>query len=289
MRKFSKVTLIIAAVAGVTGLGLTVGGTAMGATVAGLDLAKNGWAKVISKELVNFRSRDNGTWEEDRDSIDELNTVESGEQKKVYMAGLPVSMDIKLSADQLSFEEYDGNELRIEVSGDNKDNVHVGKDDDELVIKGTGRTKDRNITVKYPKGYTFEDASIDVAAGTVEIYNDFAADDMEVSMSAGEFTNSGKLTVQNLDISVGTGDAEFKNLDVQDLEGECGIGNIELYMSRPEKDYDYEISCGAGSIEIGDSSYEGIGSEKKISNPGTDGTMKLECGIGTISVDFAES
>ena len=42
------------------------------------------------------------------------------------------------------------------------------------------------------------------------------------------------------------------------------------------------------SVEIGDSSYEGIGNEKKISNPGAAGTMKLECGVGTITVDFAE-
>lgn len=37
MRKFSKVALIFAAVVGVAGTGMTIGGAAMGATIAGLE------------------------------------------------------------------------------------------------------------------------------------------------------------------------------------------------------------------------------------------------------------
>ena len=37
MRKFSKVVLVIAAAAGVVGIGLTIGGASMGATIAGLN------------------------------------------------------------------------------------------------------------------------------------------------------------------------------------------------------------------------------------------------------------
>ena len=57
-------------------------------------------------------------------------------------------------------------------------------------------------------------------------------------------------------------------------------------MDRDLKDYDYEISCAAGAIDIGDSSFSGLGHEKKISNPGSSGKMTFDCGVGNITVDF---
>ena len=47
------------------------------------------------------------------------------------------------------------------------------------------------------------------------------------------------------------------------LEADCGIGNIDLDINGKESDYDYEISCSAGEVDIGDSSYSGIGHEQK--------------------------
>ena len=46
------------------------------------------------------------------------------------------------------------------------------------------------------------------------------------------------------------------------------------------------MNISAGEIDIGDSSYSGIGHEKKISNPGASGKMDLDCGVGNITVDF---
>ena len=85
---------------------------------------------------------------------------------------------------------------------------------------------------------------------------------------------------------MGTGNVDLDNLNVQNLEADCGIGNIDLDINGKESDYDYEISCSAGEIDIGDSSYSGIGHEKKISNPGASGKMDLDCGVGNITVDF---
>ena len=85
---------------------------------------------------------------------------------------------------------------------------------------------------------------------------------------------------------MGTGNVDLENLNVQNLEADCGIGNIDLDINGKESDYDYEISCSAGAVDIGDSSYSGIGHEKKISNPGASGKMDLDCGVGNITVDF---
>ena len=47
MKKSSKVMLLIAAVIGVIGIGMFIGGLAMGATIAGLDLSKYGFSEAL--------------------------------------------------------------------------------------------------------------------------------------------------------------------------------------------------------------------------------------------------
>ncbi len=47
MKKSSKVMLLTAAVVGVVGIGMCIGGLAMGATIAGLDLSKYGFSEVL--------------------------------------------------------------------------------------------------------------------------------------------------------------------------------------------------------------------------------------------------
>ena len=133
----------------------------------------------------------------------------------------------------------------------------------------------------------FEDASVDVAAGTVNLDDDFYAKKLEVSVAAGEFTNdSADYSGESSSLPSAQEMLICENLNVQDLEADCGIGNIDLDINGKEADYDYEISCAAGAVDIGDSSYSGIGHEKKISESGCIRKDGLDCGVGNITVDF---
>ena len=108
------------------------------------------------------------------------------------------------------------------MSGSKKDKVRIGTDDDSLVIESLGRTQEREITVSYPKDLRFKDTSIEVAAGTVTMCDDFRTDDLDVSVGAGEFTNTGKISVANdISVEVGTGNVEISELDMHDLEVDC--------------------------------------------------------------------
>ena len=197
-------------------------------------------------------------------------------------------LEFSLSAGELSFQPYDGDRIRIEVSGAKKDKVRVGKDDGSLVLETTGRTQDRKILVSYPQGYTFDETSIEIAAGTVTLKEGFNTGELDVSVAAGEFTNTGRLTAREVSIEVGAGNVELSELDTKELEADCGVGNIELNISGRETDYNYEISCAAGEVEIGGSSYSGIGHSKEITNPNAKGDMELNCGVGNITVTFTE-
>ena len=287
MRKFSKVVLVIAAAVGVVGIGLTIGGVSMGATITGLNLSKDGFGSAVRQTAKYVSFGDEDDWNQDWDEIDESDSKEAaGTNGEIYLVDGVSKLDLSIRTGELYLKEYDGNEIKVEVSGKHREKVRVGQEGDTLVLECIGRVQDREITVSYPKKMEFEDASVDVAAGTVNLDDDFYTKNLKVSVAAGEFSNDGAVTAEKADITVGTGNVDLENLNVQNLEADCGIGNIDLDINGKESDYDYEISCSAGAIDIGDSSYSGIGYEKKISNPGASGKMDLDCGVGNITVDF---
>ena len=286
MRKFSKVVLVIAAAAGVVGIGLTIGGASMGATIAGLNLSKDGFGSAVRQTVKYVSFGDEDDWNQDWDEIDESDSKEAGTNGEIYLFDGVSKLDLSIRTGELYLKEYNGNEIKVEVSGKDREKVRVGQEGETLVLESIGRVQDREITVSYPKKTEFEDVSLEVAAGTINLDDDFYAKKLKVSVAAGEFLNDGAVTAEKADISVGTGNVDLDNLNVQNLEADCGIGNIDLDINGKESDYDYEISCSAGEIDIGDSSYSGIGHEKKISNPGASGKMDLDCGVGNITVDF---
>ena len=69
--------------------------------------------------------------------------------------------------------------------------------------------------------------------------------------------------------------------------GECGLGELDLTLTGTQEDYNYDLECGVGNLDVGSDSYSGLGREKSISNKGADRKLNLECGMGNISVDFS--
>ena len=277
--------LLTAAVVGVVGIGMSIGGVAMGATIAGLNLSKYGFDGIVKQTAKYISLDDKDDWEQDWDEITQLEPVETDNDKKIFETAPISDLKLSLSGDELKFRSYDGDKLRIEVSGSKKDKIRIGTEDDSLILETTGRTRDREITVSYPKNVRFKETSIEVAAGTVTMCDEFWTDDLDVSVAAGEFTNTGKIrAASDTTIAVGTGNVELSELDINNLEVDCGIGNVGILGK--EADYNYQISCSAGNVDIGDSSYSGVGHNKNITNPNAKGNMNLDCGVGNITVDF---
>ena len=286
MRKFSKGMLIAAAVTGIVGIGMSIGGVAMGATITGLNLSKYGFKDAVRTMTKVTWSEDNSDWDQDWDEITLLDAAENEGDTRIYLTDAADDLDFSISAGELFLKEYDGDQIKIEVSGDDKDKIRVGKDEDALILEGIGRVQNRTVNVWYPKNKEFKEVSVEIAAGTVSLENDFCAKKLEVEVAAGEFSSTNTVTANEAEITVGTGNADMQKLDVQKLDAGCGVGNIDLAIAGKKSDYDYEISCAAGSVDVGDDSYSGLGHEKEISNPGSSGKMELECGVGNITVTF---
>ena len=63
------------------------------------------------------------------------------------------------------------------------------------------------------------------------------------------------------------------------------MGNAELYLDGCMEDYNYEIECATGNVEIDDESFSGLAAERVINND-ADAVMNIECSMGNVTVGF---
>ncbi|HIY02030.1 MAG TPA: DUF4097 domain-containing protein [Candidatus Blautia faecipullorum] len=298
MRKFSKVALITAAALGIAGIGFSAGGAAMGASLSELDLQQ-----YYDGPRLHFLERwldwDWDDWDEEEHHEEEsehyasrsgtaVSAQTEGTDGEKYSLAVPSELDIELTYDELILREYEGGKVQVEVTGDEDGNVKVYTEDGELKIESRKKAKRRRIVVSCPPDTEFRKVGIDVDAGAVSVESPLSAGEFSVSVGAGVFSGVSSVTATDAEVEVGTGTLTMKNLDAENIDAECGLGTMELTVKGREEDYSYRLSCGAGSVELGEGEYSGVGAVKKIDNPNASRKMQLQCGMGTVKVSFEE-
>lgn len=167
----------------------------------------------------------------------------------------------------------------------------------------TGWDKDdsQKITITVPKDFVAKECTLNIGAGEVDAEN--------ICAEEGYFkVGAGKLNIEKLSINkkskyeIGAGSMKIGNLVANDtdfdcgigdiaidgtLKGDndikCGIGRIKLDLNGNEKDFSYELKAGLGSVAIDGNSYHNV--SKNIDND-TDNRLHLDCGVGSIDVNF---
>ena len=198
-------------------------------------------------------------------------------------------LEISLKYDELLIQEYDGDKIRVNVANDAKNDVVVKETSGKITITDTRSgnvKKKKQIKVIVPSGKDFDTVSLGVDMGTIDLECDLKVQELSVEVGAGEFSGYGNITAAYCDLQVGAGTIDIDQLDIQKLNADCGAGEIDMVVTGKEKDYNYDLSCGMGEINLEDSEYSGLGIEKNISNEGARKDMVLECGMGEIDVEF---
>ena len=77
---------------------------------------------------------------------------------------------------------------------------------------------------------------------------------MDISIGTGTADIQG-FEAGEVSASAGTGSISLQGSVNSDLDLECGIGTIEFQDSGKMTDYNYSVSCGMGSIQIGDDEF----------------------------------
>ena len=143
-------------------------------------------------------------------------------------------------------------------------------DDDKLKIeRGEFKSsrKEAKIEVIVPENYYFDKVEVEAGAAACEING---------------------IVTRKLELQSGVSSMAFTGRVDEKLEVETGVGVTSVKLTGSREDYNYKIQCGAGSVNIDGDQYSSLGVERKIDNRAAR-SMELECGVGTIEVQFTGS
>ena len=302
MKRFLKVILILAAVFGAAGLGLTAGGAAMGATMGDVSVLDHGITQVL-RVLDHEDSWEVEDSEEDMDELEDdfqaaaesavtekgvlVGSADSSAYTKVYEASAVSDLSCDLRYEKLVLKTWNEDKVQVKVTGRDHNRVKISNDNGSLRIASNQKVRNRSVEIFCPENLSFQKIKLQMGAGTIELDGDFKAGQMEVNVGAGTIENSGSLNIKEADFTVGVGTADISELQVENLKGSCGMGDMELTLKAA--DYNYELKCGLGNLELDDSMETSITSgNKQITNEAAVKNIKLDCGMGNVQVEFEE-
>lgn len=166
----------------------------------------------------------------------------------------------------------------------------------------TQETEESVLTLYVPKQCSLDMVQIELGAGSIQA-EVLRAKEMEISVGAGKMTvdslNAEALqltlgagavsfrqgSLKNADFSVGAGSLNFSGEIQEAVTGECAMGNLQMSLEGTEQDFDYEIQCVAGKIQLAEEVYAGVNESKRIDNEGTK-YMELNCAMGNMTITF---
>ena len=193
-----------------------------------------------------------------------------------------------------------GTEFYVEDNeGNRDDDVYISGN--TLYIENDGRRDPLYITL--PSEYLFNSVDIDVEAGSLQIERlqgtnmmisvgagELAAEELisenscQLSCGAGSITAE-QMTVNSLTASVGMGEIDLTLNGIESADIKTGIGETVLNLPRSSRDYDYQVSCGAGEVSIDGNSYSGLGRSQSVVND-TGRMIRVDNGMGNTELYF---
>lgn len=323
MKKFIKFCLITAMILILVGL---IGGIV--SAVAGGDrelvsMIKNGELTITGSEIEN--SLDNIKDKvaiNEREPLYELDDVEIFKNDKEIMSGdIPLTA---ISADGV--EELDinlgGGEFFIKKSSDsnfyiqaeNVEKLQIYTDNDTLHLKALrDDISDKETVVDlYIPEKMYEEMSVSLGAGMVMLEDSVSVDSFEGEIGAGQMIMEG-IDCNNMSVKVGAGEFVGENVNVkvdadlkigaghiqmdgyvgENLDVKCSMGGAEIYLANAETDFNYEVECVAGSVQIGEYEYnafifgdsESDSNGREIDNNAS-GNICIDCSMGSVVVEF---
>lgn len=124
--------------------------------------------------------------------------------------------------------------------------------------------------------FSFGACNIDISGLTME--------EMNLKLGAADCEME-EMDIAVLHAEVGAGELEYAGTISEKAEIECGVGEVDLHLDGRETDFNYDLSVGIGEIEIEENSYGGLAVDKVLDYHANK-NMTIECGAGSVSVDF---
>lgn len=267
MKKFTKISLITAAVFFCLGLILW-----------GVGVANGGGYKDIRNDILNgkFNIGYNGS---------KTNMTSGNMQSSSIELPDKMNLNVSVGSAHIRFKDSDDGKFNVEAEGIN---ISWGVDDEDIDISIEnkifvfGEKSAGNVTVYVPIDYKFKNVDIECGAGEVYL-NSLSAENLAFDIGAGE-AELNNIDVKNIDIECGAGNVEINGNVEKGGDIENSIGNITLNLEQSYEYYDYNIECSMGEVNINDNSYSGFGIDKELKNS-SEHELNIECSMGQIDIN----
>lgn len=305
MKKFTKVSLILAAVCAGLGIVFCGIGSALGASFTNVkQMADEGDLDIGNLHFGDGIYYGNNTGDEGAYDRNVIENIAIGEIR---------NLKLKLDAADVNFElSEQAQEVTVELNYGYQKYFSCETKGDTLLVKYDKEHKlinsDAEITITVPKVMELEGITIESGAGDVNfIGSGFSLRNLEISTGAGDLMAQELNVSELLDVGGGAGDIEieqgtFGKVHVEtgagdcylsgtvngDLELETGAGNSELNLKGKESDFNYDLSTGVGEIVIGNTEYNGLSNSKEIKNEGAQKCISITSGVGEVEITFVE-
>lgn len=308
MKKFMKGCAVTALVLIVLGVVLAVAAGSIRGRIAIEDTVRAVTGGRVKLDLhLNPTSGDDGYYNiEDSDVFSKEYDIVEGNVERYSLGNNISKLDVEIGGCNLYVQESQDDEFYLEAENMRKMQSYVKEGTLHIKALRTGEiwdeTKKCEIILYVPANYSFQEAEFEVGAGYIDIGTLTAG---EVGLEAGAGSIEADLIqAQEVDASVGAGAISVYDMNVQDVSGEvgvgymylegeisrradmeCSMGSLELYVRGAQTDFNYQVECGMGNLEIGEESYSGLAKETSINHQAAK-NMDLECAMGSISVTF---
>lgn len=319
MKKFCKFCGILILILVILGLGLW----GIGAVTAGTDGINELLGELTNDRIqmdlqgiqvsIGEALEENAIYDIDESNMfDKKYEIREGDVEKTKVADNTItSLEIELGGCMFELKDSKDASYYVEYNGKGKSQAFVKGDtlyvkvlngNEWNVISWNADENDNCMTLYIPVGTALAETEIELGAGQMKLDN-LKVQDLKIDLGAGQIL-ANQLQAENAALSIGAGeirlvDAQLGNVQAEvgagnceisgnvagDIEAECAMGNMLLELEDAEQNFNYEIQCVTGNIEIGDSKYSGVSQEQSINN-GASKNIDLECAMGNIEVKF---
>lgn len=307
MKLFTKISLIAAVIAATLGIAAVCIGLAMGAdleelenmgvylsphqqigiTVLG-DFDDEHMEELIEdriEEKFQEKSEDNiisnnghhgiGNVHRDRHHNEDLHCYRSS------IKGIE-KLEVEVKSAQITIFATEDSEEIIYYSNREND-ISQTKDFTFKIEDERSLTSQLELEIYVPTGI-FKEIEIEAEAGLLAA-DKMIADNIAIEMDGASVQVDSLIVTEKAKLQINAGEMVIGYFDGKILETECDMGSIMVVCDGSNRDYNYNLECGMGNIQVGEESYSGVGGEIRINNGG-EKSIKAECDMGEIRLEF---
>ena len=132
-----------------------------------------------------------------------------------------------------------------------------------------------------------KELEIEAVNGTISAEK-IVADNVTIEIDNASVQIDELIVEDKAELQINAGQMIIGYYEGTNLETECAMGSIMVVCEGSRSDYNFDLECGMGKIQIDEDSYSGIGEDIHM-NHGSKKSMKAECAMGEIILEFPNS